>query len=142
MTYGVANFLVVDDDIVSIMAVKRAVKKLGLGNPVREAANGLEALAILRGSGADPALAPPYVIILDLNMPRMSGHEFLEELRQDDRLASAIVFVLTTSSSPTDVDDAYKANVAGYIVKDGSPENFKEALSMIGMFSEVVMLPM
>lgn len=141
MTYAVANFLVVDDDIVSIMAIQRAMKKLGLANPLHVAANGIEALEILRGTASRPALAPPFVIILDLNMPRMSGHELLEELRRDDTLASAVVFVLTSSSSPVDIADAYRANIAGYIVKDATTENFREALNMIGLFAEVVMLP-
>lgn len=140
-TFEIASFLVVDDDAINIMSMRRTMKKLGLANPVHVASNGLEALDILRGTDGAAALRPPYIIILDLNMPKMSGHEFLVELRNDAGLQTAVVFIMSTSDAPRDVEEAYRANAAGYILKDGSPESFREALDMIGSFSEVVTLP-
>lgn len=106
--------LVVDDDDVDVMGVTRALKRLKITNPLVRARNGLEALALLRTEGA---VERPYLILLDLNMPRMNGIEMLAELRADSALANAVVFVLTTSDDDQDKVAAYANHIAGYIVK-------------------------
>lgn len=141
MTHSTASFLLVDDDIVSVMSMKRTIKKLRLLNPVVVAGDGLEALDILRNTGEDAILLHPYIVILDLNMPRMSGHAFMKEIRNDPALQETIVFIMSTSDSPHDVEEAYRANVAGYILKDGKPNTFRDALTLLGTYSEVVLLP-
>lgn len=141
MAYETPTFLIVDDDAVSVMAVKRMISKLRLVNPVVVAKDGQEALDVLRGTEEIRALEGPYIVILDINMPRMTGHEFLKELRADPRLQSTIVFVMSTSEAPADIRDAYRTNVAGYIVKNGSPQSFRAALDMLGTYSEVVLVP-
>ncbi|QGX98503.1 DNA-binding response regulator [Roseovarius faecimaris] len=135
------KFLIVDDDQVSVMAIKRALKKLRILNPILVARDGREALDILRGASGEDGLPPPFLVTLDLNMPRMNGFEFLEELRQDKSLNRAVVFVLSTSDAPTDIAHAYDSNVAGYIVKDDLGDSFLRALDMIDSFSKVVELP-
>ena len=134
------KFLIVDDDQVSVMAIKRALKKLKILNPVIVAKDGQEALDVLRGEqGA--SIWPPYLVTLDLNMPRMDGFEFLEEVRKDKTLHRAVIFVLSTSDAPKDVATAYGANIAGYIVKDDLGDSFVKALNMIDSYSKIVELP-
>lgn len=139
--YQSVKFLIVDDDDISVMAIQRAMKKLNIVNPVQVAKDGIEALEFLRGAADKDKVIPPYIITLDLNMPRMGGLEFLEEIRQDPMLQRAIVFVLTTSDSPREVSSAYDKNIAGYIVKESAAESFAEALKMIDDYANLVVLP-
>ena len=135
------TFLIVDDDQVSVMAIKRALKKLRILNPIRVARDGQEALDILRGECGEERILPPYLVTLDINMPRMNGFEFLEEARKDERLHRIVVFVLSTSDTPDDIATAYDQNIAGYIVKDDLGESFVRALDMIESFCRIVELP-
>ena len=100
MTDSEVSILIVDDDEIDTRAVERALRKQRIVNPVYRAANGQEGLAMLRGEGGRQKVPRPYLILLDLNMPRMNGLQFLQELRGDSSLSDSIVFVLT-SSSPT-----------------------------------------
>src|SRR5690606_3515074 len=90
------NILLVEDDEIEAEAVIRAFQKHALPNPITVAQDGIEALSILRHQAQWHA--NPYMILLDLNMPRMSGIEFLHEIRQDSQLKRSIIFVLTTSN--------------------------------------------
>lgn len=135
------KFLIVDDDKVSILAMRRALRKLKIVNPVQIAHDGREALDILRGEAGKDMITPPYLVTLDLNMPRMGGLEFLEEVRKDPKLHNAIIFVLTTSDAPVDIASAYDKNIAGYLLKDNASESLAKAFDMINAFSRVVVLP-
>ncbi|HLO50303.1 MAG TPA: response regulator [Kamptonema sp.] len=129
------HILLVEDDEVDIMNVRRAFKKNNIINPLYMAANGVEALEMLRGVGND--LAMPSVrrlILLDLNMPKMNGIEFLRELRQDQKLKSIPVIVLTTSNEDRDKVEAYNLNVAGYILKPVTFSNFVEAIATVNKY--------
>jgi len=105
------------------------------------AADGIEALAVIRGSGDEPALARPYVVILDLNMPRMNGLEFLRELRSDKAFAATTVFVLSTSGADADLEAAYSHQIAGYIQKDRAGLEFLGLIDMLDSYWRVVTLP-
>jgi CheY-like chemotaxis protein len=83
----------------------------------------------------------PYLILLDLNMPRMNGIEFLAELRSDPQLRSSIVFVLTTSNAEEDKVESYGYNVAGYIVKSEVGHRFVNLITMLGHFWRIVEFP-
>ncbi len=135
------KFLIVDDDMVSVMAMKRALKKLKIINPVQVAKVGQQALEILRGKKIGAGFAPPFLVTLDLNMPRMNGFEFLDEIQKDASLQKAVIFVLSTSDAPKDVAAAYANNIAGYIVKDNLGDSFVRALDMIDAYSKIVELP-
>lgn len=135
------KFLIVDDDQVSVMAIKRALKKLKIANPVVVAKDGQQALDILHGECGENKILPPYLVTLDLNMPRMDGFEFLDEVRKDPMLHRAVIFVLSTSDAPSDVAAAYKNNIAGYIVKDNLGDSFVKALDMIDTYAKIVELP-
>jgi CheY-like chemotaxis protein len=141
MPHRTVNFLVVEDDEVDIKALKRAFKELRLCNPIRFARDGIEALEILRGENGQEKLAKPYLVLLDLNMPRMNGIEFLDEVREDPEHHSAIVFVMTTSSAEEDRIKAYDKNVAGYMLKSNAGDTFNKALSMLEHYWRVVEFP-
>lgn len=132
------TILLVEDDDVDAMGVDRAFKKLKIANPVVRARDGLEALTLLRTQGA---VTRPFLILLDLNMPRMNGIEMLAELRQDPDLASSVVFVLTTSQDDKDKVAAYAQHVAGYIVKNKVGDGFLSVVQLLDHYWRVVELP-
>jgi CheY-like chemotaxis protein len=135
------HFLIVDDDQVDVLAIQRSLQKQKIGNPVTIARDGIEALEVLRGTENRPKLPRPYLILLDLNMPRMNGLQFLEELRKDAALTDSIVFVLTTSASDEDKIGAYKKHVAGYLLKAEAGEGFLKAIQMLDKFIVIVQFP-
>jgi len=130
MEEKVINILLVEDDEVDIMNVQRAFKKNNINNPLHIAHNGLEALELIR-SGSIPM---PPIIILDINMPKMNGIEFLQEIRKDPELNRISVFVMTTSNEDSDKINAYNLNVAGYILKPLSFEKFTSAVATLDRY--------
>ncbi|MFQ6371566.1 response regulator [Shewanella sp. YIC-542] len=136
-SYKEVTILLVDDDDIDHMAVARAMNKLKLLNPLVRARDGLEALQMLR----EKRVCHPYVILLDLNMPRMNGLEFLEQLRHEETFTSSVVFVLTTSAADEDKVAAYRHHVAGYMVKHHIKDEFVSIFNMLGSYWQVVVLP-
>ena len=136
------SFLLVDDDEVDVMTVKRAFKKNNITSPLYVARNGIEALALLRGNEM-PKLLPGQrrLILLDLNMPKMGGIEFLRELRADPKLRPLPVIVLTTSNEDKDKVEAYNFNVAGYILKPVTFTKFVEAIGTLNKYWMLNELP-
>ena len=136
------NILLVEDDELDVMNVQRAFKKNNISNPLYVASNGIEALAMLRGEAGVTAVPPTRrIILLDLNMPRMGGIEFLRELRADPELAATTVIVLTTSDEDRDKVEAYKLNVAGYILKPVTLQAFVEIMATLNKYWTVSELP-
>jgi CheY-like chemotaxis protein len=135
------SILLVEDDKIDLQEAMRAFTRARVANPVHVARDGIEALEILRGTGGQPPLPRPYLILLDLNMPRMNGVEFLTALRSDPELKDSIVFVLTTSKADHDRMAAYEKNVAGYIVKTELEDGFLCAITMLKCYWRVVQLP-
>lgn len=125
------NIFLVEDDEVDVMNVKRAFDKNHITNPIFVAGDGVEALAKLR-SGEIPM--GRRIVLLDLNMPRMNGIEFLRELRKDPELASTPVVVLTTSNNDRDKVEAYDLNVAGYLVKPVTFSDFCELTAILNKY--------
>ncbi|MBI1328146.1 MAG: response regulator [Alphaproteobacteria bacterium] len=135
------NILLVDDDDVDAKAVERRFRKERITNPIFRAKDGMEALGMLRGTAGSRNISSPYLIISDINMPRMDGIEFIENVRKDPNHQGAIIFVLTTSRSEEDKFASYKLNVAGYMVKDNAGEDFLKLVNMIDSYWKVVELP-
>ncbi len=129
-----AAILLVEDDRVDIMTVQRALTRNNVSNPLYVARTGLEALGMLRGDGFEKIDPPPALILLDLNLPRMSGTEFLQELRADPELRSLKIIVLTSSNEPSDKAIAFKYDVDDYIVKPHSFDEFTNAIGTILAF--------
>lgn len=142
MSNAVVNVLVVDDDEVDQMAIRRAFARQKIANPLISARDGIEALEILRGTKGHESLQKPYIILLDLKMPRMTGLEFLDELRRDPEHSRAIVFVLTTSKDDQDMMRAYNSHIAGYIVKSNVSKEFIEVISLLDHYWRIVEIPM
>lgn len=131
------EILLVEDDAVDVMNVRRAFAKNKLTNPIHVAANGLEALELLR-KGTLPAR---HLVLLDLNMPKMNGIEFLRALRADPDLVGTSVVVLTTSNEERDKIEAYKLNVAGYLLKPVTFPSFVDLMAALNKYWTLVEMP-
>jgi len=135
------SILLVEDDTVDQLAITRAFKKEKIANTVLLARDGVEALERLRGEGALPAVPKPYIVLLDWNMPRMNGLEFLRALRADPAHRDAIVFVLTTSKADEDRLAAYGEHVAGYVLKENVGNTFLDLVHFVEHYWRIVELP-
>lgn len=131
--------LIVEDDETDILFIQRCLNQYPENIPMVVARDGSEALEILR----DPKrIARPYVIVTDLNMPGMSGHELIAEIRVDEKLRDSVVFVLSSSGLIGDIRQAYSANVAGYLNKQANLAEMKKSFAMIFDYCVLVDLPM
>lgn len=128
--------LLVEDNDIDYEAIERAFARHRIANPVIRAVDGVEALEFLR----DGKVARPYLILLDLNLPRMGGLEFLKTLRQSPDLHDAVVFVLTTSRADEDRANSYAQHIAGYIVKSEVGSGFLRLVELLGAYWKVVAL--
>lgn len=129
--------LLVEDDGVDVMTLRRALKDLGVTNELVHVINGEKALEYLR-NGSDKE---PSVILLDLNMPRMSGIEFLEIMKADKDMRRIPVVVLTTSKNERDIIESFELCVAGYMVKPADYKKFVETIEVINQYWTVSELP-
>lgn len=114
---GYCPILLVEDDEVDTECFVRALKKIQVSNPFFSACDGVEALELLQGENGKEKIYPPRIIFLDINMPRMNGFELLERIRTEEDARQNIVFMLTTSARPEDIETANQYNVSGYLIK-------------------------
>lgn len=138
------NLLLVEDDEVDRMAVRRALRELAIDAAVVEAHDGQQALDIIAGSADTTPPPRPFIILLDLNMPKVDGIAFLRRLRQEEAYAedrNTVVFVLTTSSSKTDIERAYEHGVAGYLVKSDYDECMGRIAALLSTYEAIVEFP-
>ena len=129
--------LVVEDDRVDAMTVKRSLKELNITNHVEIAGNGEDALAYLKGSQQEK----PCIILLDLNMPRMSGIEFLRIIKHDEVFKRIPVVVLTTSRDDQDKIESFNLGVAGYMIKPVDYWQFVEVVKTINLYWTLSEMP-
>lgn len=137
----VRNILLVEDDDGDAKAIQRTFQKDNMATTIVRTVDGIDALDILKGTHGKTKIQPPYVLLVDLNMPRMNGIEFVKALREDTNLRRSIVFMLTTSRREEDVKAAYDLNVAGYIVKAKAGEDFLSLVSLVDSYWHIVELP-
>ncbi|MDW3651156.1 MAG: response regulator [Bacteroidia bacterium] len=121
--------LLLEDDLVDVMTFKRAVRDLAVKNELIVKGNGVEGLEFL-----EKALEIPCMILLDLNMPKMNGLEFLEEIKKHPRFRHIPVIILTTSKEQTDRMQSFQLSVAGYMVKPVNYQNFINMLNTIHQY--------
>ncbi len=140
-TDAALTILLVEDDDVAAESVVRSLHKAGLRFPVVWAEDGVQALDALRGLDPARPVPRPRVVLLDLNMPRMNGFEFLQALRADPQLSGDVVFVLTTSDADTDRSRAYHAHIAGYMVKSAVGPQFARLAQLLGLYQHAIRLP-
>jgi CheY-like chemotaxis protein len=129
--------LLVDDDDVDAIITQRAVNDLKITNELLRKVDGEDALDYLR----DQNNVKPCVILLDLNMPRMNGFEFLKVAKADADLKRIPIVVLTTSDVDQNILDSFDLGVAGYIVKPVDYKQFLEAMKTINMYWTLSQLP-
>jgi CheY-like chemotaxis protein len=135
------SILLVEDDDVAAEAVRRSLTRNGVNYPVIWVEDGLAALAALRGQSASTAVERPRIVLLDLNMPRMNGFEFLSCVRADPALQEEVVFVLTTSDADEDRTRAYREQIAGYMVKSAVGPQFAKLAGLLLAYHDAVCLP-
>jgi CheY-like chemotaxis protein len=129
--------LLVEDDAADVMIVKHAFNDLKITNPLVHTSDGEEALEYLR----DETNKRPIIILLDLNMPRMNGFEFLKAVKADKSLKKIPVIVLTTSDADQNIVESYELSAAGYIVKPVDYKQFVEAIRTIDVYWTLNRLP-
>ena len=129
------SILLVEDDEIDVKAVQRAFKKLKIANPLTVARDGIEGWATLQN------MKRPFLILLELNLPRMNGLELLRMIRHDESFHDTIVFVVTRSTDEKDKFEAYKLNVAGYILKSDTGTSFIRAMEMVERYWKVIEFP-
>ncbi|SEK28210.1 Response regulator receiver domain-containing protein [Stigmatella aurantiaca] len=132
------HILLIEDDEVDVMNVRRAFQKNHIVNPLYVAGNGLEGLEQLRNGTVPEGRR---LVLLDLNLPKMNGIEFLRALRADPELRTISVVVLTTSANERDKIDAYNLNVAGYLLKPVTFVNFVEVMATLNKYWTLVEMP-
>jgi CheY-like chemotaxis protein len=135
------NIVLVEDDDGDAMAIQRAFRKAKIANPLLRAIDGIQAIEMLKGTNGKEKLRAPYILLVDINMPRMNGIDFVKAIREDDELHQSIVFILTTSKRDEDKFAAYSLNVAGYIVKARAGEDFLNLVNLLECFWRIVELP-
>ncbi|RKQ69223.1 response regulator receiver domain-containing protein [Litorimonas taeanensis] len=128
----IVSLLIIEDDDFDFEIMKQTLSTMGVSNPLIRAKNGIEALNLLRGEDGHAALSKPYLIFLDLNMPRMGGMDVLKEIRADKDLENSTVFIFTSSESDEDILNADKYNVAGFILKSDIEGSLREAVQSLG----------
>ncbi len=137
--------LLIEDNPRDVRLTQRAFKQVDMQHDLRVVRDGDEALAYLCHEGAyrDPSSAPrPDVILLDLNLPRMGGHEVLRQVKQDSRFKRLPIIVLTTSERPDDIRQAYELGANAYLLKPVAFTRFMDVLGQLGKFwLEIVELP-
>ena len=126
MEFNKLKVLLIEDDAIEVMKLQRAISRLEMPHEIIEAKNGEEALKILSDANSLPDL-----ILLDLNMPRINGLEFLKILKQDEFMRFLPVVILTTSSNRKDMLECYQEGVAGYILKPLKYEDYVHKISVV-----------
>jgi CheY-like chemotaxis protein len=135
------TILLVEDDETDLMAITRAFRQTGTESTLCAVKSGEDALAFLRREGQFADAPRPSVILLDLAMPRMNGHEFLQIIKSDLTLQEIPVVALTASQAKTDIISSYKQGAAGYIVKPLDFERLVEAVTAINFYWTLSELP-
>ncbi len=132
------TLVLVEDDDIDAESLQRALRHARIDNPLVRARDGIEALDLMRGGEGRVPLAPPYLLLVDLRLPRMDGLELIRAIRADAQLSRTVIFVLTTSDREKDKLQAYDANVAGYIVKGDTGADFQQLVQLLEYYLLIV----
>lgn len=141
MNPSAVSILLVEDDDIDAATVVRGLAGAKIVNPLIRVRDGVEALDTLLGRNGKPKLQPPYLMLVDIRMPRLDGLGLIREIRRNSMLQRTIIFVLTTSASERDQIAAYDEHVAGYIVKSNTPEQFLRLARMLEYYLLIVEQP-
>jgi len=141
MSDELIHILLVEDDEIEREALCRAFKQQQIINPLVCVTTGQEALYVLRGENGYSQLPRPYIILTDINMPQMNGHELLAVLRADSMLKRSVVFVLTSSERDEDIIAAYDLQVAGYFSKSTIGPDFCPVIRLFNLYQASIQMP-
>lgn len=133
MSNKAMTLLIVEDDDVDFWSIERTLQKLKITNPIKRATDGIDAFEILCRETDAEATSKSAMILLDLNMPRIGGLDFLRRLREDTYLRDIPVMVLTTSERNEDIIEAYKYDILSYVVKNDLADGLREAFDNLDM---------
>jgi CheY-like chemotaxis protein len=122
--------------------VERGITHVRINNTLLRARDGVEALEMLLGTNGRAQLQPPYLLLVDIRMPRLDGLGLVRAIRAHPLLRHTIVFILTSSDSDRDVITAYDAHVAGYIVKSNDTNQYLKLASMLDYYLMIVEPPL
>ncbi len=134
---GTRPILLVEDDRIDVISVRRAFKDLKITNPLEIVSDGEEGLEFL----TNPNNQAPCLILLDINMPRMNGIEFLKVVKNNENLRRIPVIVLTTSKGDRELVDSFDYGVAGYMVKPANYLQFMEVMKAINLYWTISEIP-
>ena len=141
MNSNQVTILLVEDDDIDATALARGLSSAKIANPVVRARDGIEALHMLRGTNGKQKVPSPFLLLVDIRMPRLDGLGLIRQVRNDPKLKRSVIFVLTTSDSERDRMAAYDAHVAGYIVKSDAKDQFLRLASMLEYYLLIVAPP-
>ena len=135
------EILLVEDSAGDVRLTKEALREGKVANRLTVAHDGIEAMEMLLGTNNRIALDPPYLLLVDIRMPRLDGLGLIRRIRSNPMLHRTIIFVLTTSDNDRDRTAAYDAHVAGYIVKTNAPDQFHALAKMLEYYMLIVAPP-
>jgi CheY-like chemotaxis protein len=141
MDSSTVMILLVEDDDIDAMAVVRGLAGANISNALVRARDGIEALEMLMGTNGKDKLPPPYLLLVDIRLPRLDGLALVRKIRSNPQLQRTIIFMLTTSDSDRDRNAAYDAHVAGYIVKSSGDDQFSKLARMLDYYLLIVAPP-
>jgi len=135
------TILLVEDNDVDATTITRGLEHAAISSPVVRARDGIEALNLLLGTNGETKLRAPYLLLVDIRMPRLDGLALVRAIRSNPTLHRIIIFILTSSDADRDRIAAYDAHVAGYIVKSHAPEHYKALAAMLEYYLLIVSPP-
>ena len=135
------NIVMIEDDEGHARLIEKNIRRAGIHNDIRHFADGTLALDYLFNDTEGPALGGPAMVLLDLNLPDMSGTSILERIKSDERLRRTPVVVLTTTDDKTEIQRCYDLGCNVYITKPVNYESFAGAIRQLGLFLAVIQVP-
>ncbi|MGX7925887.1 response regulator [Tsuneonella sp. HG094] len=135
------NIVMIEDDEGHARLIEKNIRRAGISNDIRHFTDGTTALDYLFNAPDGPALNGPCMVLLDLNLPDMSGTQILEKIKQDQRLHRTPVVVLTTTDDKIEIQRCYDLGCNVYITKPVNYESFADAIRQLGLFLAVIQVP-
>jgi CheY-like chemotaxis protein len=135
------TIVMIEDDEGHARLIERNIRRAGILNDIRQFADGGSALAYLHDDKAGPAHNGPALVLLDLNLPDMSGIDILAEIKSDERLRRTPVVVLTTTDDKVEIQRCYDLGCNVYLTKPVNYESFADAIRQLGLFLSVIQVP-
>jgi CheY-like chemotaxis protein len=134
--------LIADDDLGHIRLIEKNLRRAGLHNPIERFDNGQDILDFLFGRGErHRAKEAPYLLLLDIRMPKVDGVEVLRQIKSDPELKKVPVIMLTTTDDPREVEHCHELGCSNYVVKPVDYEKFSQAIKQFGLFIALVQVP-